>query len=84
MNTTLPALLRKAAPAAILLAITGILTGCGPEQDTQFFPYMHNASVGPSSQLVGIPPIDIRHHAHALHIATPHRHAPPTNVSLPK
>ena len=82
MIATLPALLRKTAPAATLLAITGILTGCGPEQGTQLFPYMHNANVGPTSQLVSAPPIDIRHHAHALHIATPHRHAPLTTVAL--
>jgi hypothetical protein len=80
MSTVLPVrlrrvVLRKVPPALCLLALTVILTGCGPESGEQLLPYMRSASLGPSGQLVTQPATDTRHHFKAAHFNPPHAHS---------
>ena len=76
MRLILPALFRKAAPAACLLTLTATLTGCGPENGEQILPYMHNASLGGGGQLVSAPLTDLRHHARTPHLTHVRHHTP--------
>jgi hypothetical protein len=76
MIAFLPAVLRKTPHALVLLALTSIVTGCGPEHGEQLLPYMHTANLGGGRQLVTTPPTELRHHAHATRVAQPHRRAP--------
>jgi hypothetical protein len=66
--------LRRVPPALCLFALTAILTGCGPENGEQVFPFVHNASLGGGGQLVTQPSIDFHHRNRTTHFNPPHRH----------
>jgi hypothetical protein len=72
---TLPAILRKATPAACLLGLALILTGCESEQDQQepVFPYVHGTTYGQSVAL----PQDLRHHQRTPRTVQLRHAAPP-------
>ena len=79
MKTVLPAqlrtaVLRKVPPALCLLALTAILTGCGPENGERILPYEHSASLGPSGQLITQPTTDYRHHMRTTRFNPPRPH----------
>jgi hypothetical protein len=79
--------LRPLTVAASLLAVTTILTGCGPEQEEQFSsvisasdartsqiaPHIHTAGVGGVFFISSLPAGD-RHHLHQPRSPQPHHH----------
>ena len=78
---TLPAL-HKATPAAFLLGLSLILTGCTPDQeqyqDEQIFPAIHSTTYGQSAVAL---PQDVRHH-HRIPRAFQNRHHPAASAEL--
>ncbi|WP_213807428.1 hypothetical protein [Granulicella sp. dw_53] len=77
MSASLPTRARKAIPAAVLLATSAIVTGCGPDHGYRLLPYSHTSSLGNSGQLVSSPPTDLRHHGRGPRPVQFHRHSPP-------
>jgi hypothetical protein len=76
MKTSLPVILRKATPAAALLGLALILSGCSADQDqTEPFTYVHGPGYGESSVAL---PQDLRHHQRTPRaIQLRHHTAPP-------
>ena len=76
MNTSLSAVLYKVVPVACLLALTTILTGCGPERGDQSFPFVPGVGLsdGGGQLLAGTP--DFRHHQFAPKAPQPRHHTP--------
>jgi hypothetical protein len=75
MNS-LPAMLSKVTPAACLLGLTLIITGCSAEQEQSepVFTYVHGASYGQSTVSL---PQNLRHHQRAPRAAQLRHAAPP-------
>jgi hypothetical protein len=78
---TLPAILRKATPAACLLGLALILTGCESDDQVQQEPlitYAHGTTYGQSA--VALPQDlrqDVRHHQRTPHTIQLRHAAPP-------
>jgi hypothetical protein len=73
---TLPAILRKATPAACLLGLALILTGCEQDQVQQepLITYVHDTSYGQSAVAL---PQDLRHHQRTPRTVQLRHAAPP-------